>query len=347
MNKMKEREAFSQGLLSQHEHTYLQNASGIRTVAKRHNSTNYLFCEHCIKGSTKHGEIPVPMEKKTLGINMLPISSSVLWILTTRSDKGDKPNVKEVYDYQYEKDFDPVENAVYCCVQLLEVFPEPVTCCTPDQFCNNQLLYRERNTGASSASIFPFDQEMIVRSTYDDVIAYLEQPVYNHELNLMTPLPGHPIDNAIPNYPFDNWRKIDIPAVKVGEVFPSRDAIRDYCERVFDAEASIAFWMMNVYEFGNQFYSDHEMGCNHWPRKKCDAHITFSGVRFPFLGNAHRGMPTVHQWCHQDIVHWDHDYPKQLEQDGASQPCTSIVSLQQSQPRSVFYGDPYHMYIQE
>jgi hypothetical protein len=100
----------------------------------------------------------------------------------------------------------------------------------------------------------------------------------------MTPLPGHPIDNAIPDYPFDNWRKIDIPSVKVGKIFHSRDAIRDHCERVFDAEASIAFWMMNVYKFGNQFYSKEEMGM--FPGQERSVMLISPSLvlDFPFLG---------------------------------------------------------------
>ena len=164
MNKMMEREAFPKGLLSQPEHTYLQNASGIRTVVKRHNLTNYLLCEQCMKDGTKHGETCGPMDfryqcvakfiiclinpdKQIKGRTHLP---------SLEAAKGDKPNVKEVYDYKYNKDFNPVENAVCCCVQLLEVFPEPVTCRTTDQFCNNCLIHRERNTGASGGVCFHF-----------------------------------------------------------------------------------------------------------------------------------------------------------------------------------------------
>ena len=133
-----------------------------------------------------------------------------------------------------------MENHVCCYVQLLEVFPESVTCCLHhDLFCINCLLHRERNIGSSGVSIFPVDQEMIVGNAYNDMIQCLEQCVHDHELDLMTPLPGHPIDNAIPDYPFDNQRKIDIPSVKVGKVFHSRDAIIDHCERVFDAEAPL------------------------------------------------------------------------------------------------------------
>ena len=62
MNKMKDREAYGKGVLTKSDTDYLKNASGIRTIAKRHNSTNYLSCEQCMKSGTKHGEIPVPMD---------------------------------------------------------------------------------------------------------------------------------------------------------------------------------------------------------------------------------------------------------------------------------------------
>jgi hypothetical protein len=58
-------------------------------------------------------------------------------------------------------------------------------------------------------------------------------------------------------------------------------------------------------------------------------------------------MPTVHQWCHQDIAHLDKDYPEQLEEEGAFQPCSTIVSLQDGQPRSIYFGDTYHTYKSE
>jgi hypothetical protein len=136
---------------------------------------------------------------------------------------------------------------------------------------------------------------VVVGKAYDDVIQYIETRVCNHKCNPMTaPLPGHPINNSIHNYPFDNRRKIDIPSVKVGKVFKTRDAVLDHCESVFDAEASIAFWMMNVYEFGTQFYSEEDMCMNSWPRRRCDPHIYFSGFGLPFLGYVPTGMPVVH-----------------------------------------------------
>jgi hypothetical protein len=155
---------------------------------------------------------------------------------------------------------------------------------------------------------------VVVGNAYNDVIQYIETRVHNHKHNPMTaPLPGHPIDNSIPNYPFDNRRKIDIPSVKVGKVFKSRDAVYDHCKSVFDAEASIAFWMMNVYEFGTQFYSEEDMCMNSWPRRECDPHIYFSGFGLPFLGYAPTGMPVVHQWHHQDIAHIDPTTQKNLK----------------------------------
>jgi hypothetical protein len=86
---------------------------------------------------------------------------------------------------------------------------------------------------------------------------------------------------------------------------------------------------------------------NSWPRRECDPHIYFSGFGLPFLGYAPTGMPVVHQWHHQDIAHIDYDYPQELEQDGTFQPCTSILCLRKGEPRSIFYGDPYHSFPSE
>jgi hypothetical protein len=227
------------GLL-QSDCDYLLGTKQIRTVKKTHNSTNYLFCEHCMKSGVKQGTTPGPSnfrfqcvakfiihvmgpEGQIKGRTQLP---------SLEAAKGDKPKTSEVYDYRYDKKYDPVEGHVCCCIQLLEVFPEPVTCCLHHElFHNNHLLHRETNTGSSGLSVFPIDQAVVVGKAYNDVIQYIETRVCNHEHNPMTaPLPGHPIDNSIPNYPFDNQRKIDIPSVKVGKVFKSRDAVLDHCK---------------------------------------------------------------------------------------------------------------------
>jgi hypothetical protein len=261
-NEMKKEECDDNGVLLKRDSNYLLNTKQIRTVKKSHNLANYLFCEHYMKSGVKHGATEAPTnfrfqcvakfficvmapEDQIKGRTQLP---------SLEAAKGDKPKVSEVYDYWYDKKYDPVEGHVCCCVQLLEVFPEPVTCfLNHELLCNNCLLHRETSTGLSGISVFPFDQDVVVGNTYNDMIQNIETSVHNHEHNpKTTPLPGHPIDNSIPNYPYDNWRKIDIPFVKVGKVFKSRDAIIDHCESAFDAEASIAFWMMNVYKFGNQ-----------------------------------------------------------------------------------------------
>jgi hypothetical protein len=308
------------GLL-QSDSDYLLGTKQIRTVKKTHNTTNYLFCEHCMKsGGVKQGTTPglsnfrFQCVAKFINCVMGPESQikGRTQLSSLEATKGDKPKTSEVYDYRYDKKYDPVEGHVCCCVQLLEVFPEPVTCCLHHElFCNNHLLCRETNTGYCGVSVFPIDQAVVVGKAYDDMIQYIETRVHNHEYNPTTaPLPGHPIDNSICNYPFDNWRKIDIPSVKVGKVFKSRDAVLDHCESIFDAEASNAFWMMNVYEFRTQFYSEEDMCMNSWLRRRCDPHIYFLGFGLPFLGYAPTGMPVVHQWCHQDIAHIDPNYPK-------------------------------------
>jgi hypothetical protein len=293
MNKMKKDQCHGKGVLTKKETEYLTNAKQIRTFKKSNNSTNYLFCEWCMKSSTKHGETPHPTDfrfqcvAKFIICVMAPEDQikGRTQLPSLEAAKGDKPNVKEVYDYWYDKNYDPVDGHVCCCVQLLEVFPEPVTCCLKHElFCNNHLLHRETSTGSSGLSVFSFDQDVVVGNAYNDVIQYIEMGVCNHEQNLMMPLLGHVIDNSIPNYPFDNHRKIDIPSVKVGEVFNNRHAVIDHCKSVFDAEASIAFWMMNVYKFGNQFYSKEALGKNSWPRKKCNPHITFLVLDSLFLG---------------------------------------------------------------
>jgi hypothetical protein len=251
MNDMKKEECDGKGVLLKRDRNYLLNTKQIRTVKKSHNSTNYLFCEHCMKSGVKHGATAVPTDfrfqcvAKFIIHVMAPedIIKGRTQLPSLEAAKGDKPKVSEVYDYQYDKKYDPVEGHVCCCVQLLEVFPEPVTCCMYHElFRNNCLLCRETSTGSSGISVFPFDQDVVVGNAYNNVIQYIEMDVHNHECNpTMTPLPGHPIDNSIPNYPFDNWRKIDIPSVKVGKVFKSSDAVIDHCKSVFDAEASIAF----------------------------------------------------------------------------------------------------------
>jgi hypothetical protein len=331
INNMKKKAGKGEFGLPKSDRDYLLRTKQIRTVKKTHNSTKYLFCERCMKnGGVKQGTIPGPSDFRFQCVAKFIIRvmgpegqiKGRTQLPTLEAAKGDKPKTSEVYDYRYDKKYDPVEGHVRCCLQLLEVFPHPVTCCLHHElFRNNRLLRRETNTGSSGLSVFPIDQAVVVGNAYDDVIQYIETGVRNHERNPSTvPLPGHAIDNSIPNYPFDNRRKIDIPCVKVGEVFNSRDAVYDHCESVFNAEASIAFWMMNVYEFGNQFYSEEDMCMNSWPRRECDPHIYFSGFGLPFLGYAPTGMPVVHQWRHQDIAHFDSDYPQELEQDGYIQP---------------------------
>jgi hypothetical protein len=98
-----------------------------------------------MKGGTKQGETPGPMDfwyqyVAKFIICVLDPDDQIkgrTHLPSFKAAKGDKPNVKEVYNYRYDKDFNPVEKSVHCCVQLLEVFPEPIICHTPDQFCNN------------------------------------------------------------------------------------------------------------------------------------------------------------------------------------------------------------------
>jgi hypothetical protein len=116
---------------------YLLHTKQIRTVKKTHNSTNYLFCERCMKGGwVKQGTNPGPSNFRfqcvaKFIIHVMGPEGQIkgrTQLLSLEAAKGDKPKTSEVYDYRYDKNYDPVEGHVCCCIQLLEVFPEPVTC---------------------------------------------------------------------------------------------------------------------------------------------------------------------------------------------------------------------------